>query len=226
MVRSKRMPQMVRELPPERATVAIAWVGATVLLAFVALVPQAAFAGESPELVARAKTHFRAGKTFYDLGQYDEAIREFAAGYAMVPKPEFLLNLGQAYRRNRESAKATEMFERYLEQTPPNAPERAQVKDMLAELRAERAATPKPAPPRDAPLVTAPSMVPNTLQTPEAPTEAVAAPPSATRHLAWALPVAAVVIAGAVVGVWAATRPAPDPCAGAAGLGCLDLRPK
>jgi hypothetical protein len=33
----------------------------------------------------RALTHFRAGEALYKLGNYTDAIREFAAGYELAP---------------------------------------------------------------------------------------------------------------------------------------------
>ena len=33
-----------------------------------------------------AKTHFRAGEALYQLGRYQEAVREFNAGYELVPE--------------------------------------------------------------------------------------------------------------------------------------------
>jgi tetratricopeptide (TPR) repeat protein len=186
-------------------------------------------ASAEPDVVKRAQTHFRAGKTLYDLGQYTDAIREFAAGYALVPKPEFLLNLGQAYRRAHDLPQAREMFLKYLEKAPPNAPERGQVRDTLKEIDDElEKSPPPPPPPGDRPAEPAPEA--KLTPAPPAATEAPpAAPeltesPSPARHLVWAVPLAVVVIAAAAVGVWAATRGPPDACAGATGLGCLDLR--
>jgi tetratricopeptide (TPR) repeat protein len=174
-----------------------------------------------------AQTHFRAGKAQYELGNYDAAIHEFAAGYALAPRPEFLINLAQAYRRAGDPVRAREMFVKYLEKAPPAAPERAQVEKMLAELEEQLAQQqPKPAPKLEPPVpVSEPALVapPAAIATP--PLAAMPPPPSAARHLAWALPLAAAVVAGAGVGIWAATRPR-DPCASAGGLGCFDLRPR
>jgi tetratricopeptide (TPR) repeat protein len=190
----------------------------------------AVVASAEPDVVKRAQTHFRAGKTLYDLGQYPDAIREFAAGYALVPKPEFLLNLGQAYRRAHDLPQAREMFLRYLEKAPPNAPERGQVRDTLRELDAELEKAP-PAPPPAAPPATdrpveavaaEPRLTPGAAPEPVVPE--VVESPSPTRHLVWAVPLAVAVAVGIGVGVWAATRSPPDACAGATGLGCFDLR--
>ncbi|MBK7862145.1 MAG: hypothetical protein IPJ65_26725 [Archangiaceae bacterium] len=174
-----------------------------------------AFGAADAEALKQAQTHFRAGKTHYDLGHYPEAISEFAAGYALVPRPEFLLNLGQAYRRNRELARAKEMFERYLEKAPANAPERQQVRETLAELAAQSEVDSAPSPP--------PSLTPAVKAAPAA--VQLEAQPGPARHLAWAVPVAVVVVASVVTGIVLATR-STDACASAQGLGCWDLRPR
>jgi len=81
------------------------------------LISAVALAAEDDPL-RRAQTHFRAGKTLYDLGKFNDAIREFAAGYALAPRPEFLINLAQAYRRAGQPEQSKEMFERYLDKAP------------------------------------------------------------------------------------------------------------
>ncbi len=187
------------------------------------LISAVALAAEDDPL-RRAQTHFRAGKTLYDLGKFNDAIREFAAGYALAPRPEFLINLAQAYRRAGQPEQSKEMFERYLDKAPRDARERPQVREMIAELElelsAKKAAAPKDRPVQDRPVVAV--LVP-------APKVDLVAPgpePSGSRHLAWIIPVALVVAAGVGLGVYAATRPAPDACAGAGALGCFDLRPR
>src|SRR4051794_17898806 len=99
-----------------------------------------AAAAADDETMRQAHTHFKAGKAFYDLGQYEDAIRELAAGYALAPRPEFLINLGQAYRRAGEPRKAREMFQHYLEEAPAGAPQRVQVSELVTQLDTELAA--------------------------------------------------------------------------------------
>jgi len=50
-------------------------------------------------ILAEARVHFEAGTDHYAAGRYEEAIRRFQAGYALVPRPNFLVNIGQAYRK-------------------------------------------------------------------------------------------------------------------------------
>lgn len=170
---------------------------------------------ESDE-VARAKTHFQAGKTHYELGRYSEAIREFAAGYALSPRPEFLINLGQAYRASGDRVSALDMYERYLEKAPANAKAREQVQGIVETLRAEIAAEKAKAPPPDAPVKTelTPASTPPPAVTAEAPGAARVVVP---------IVIGGVVVVGAaiVTGVLLANAPS---CRNAPALGCLDLR--
>ena len=47
---------------------------------------------------AAAKEHSSRGTSYYDLGRYDEAIKEFEAAYQLKNDPAFLFNLAQSYR--------------------------------------------------------------------------------------------------------------------------------
>jgi hypothetical protein len=165
---------------------------------------------------AQAKVHYRAGKTHFDLKNYSEAIREFAAGYALSPKPEFLINLAQAYKRNGEAQKALEMFERYLERAPADAAERRSAEEVLGELRKAVAAQ---QPPPDAPVREPP---PPVATAPSPGVVLVQEPSKGVSPLAWAIPLGVAVVAGAVVGIVFATQAVS--CSGAGQLGCVDLR--
>jgi tetratricopeptide (TPR) repeat protein len=172
--------------------------------------------------VARARTHFEAGRALYTLGNYEEARREFAAGYQLAPRPQFLLNLGQCYRKLDDLQHAREMYQRYLHDAPATDPERPQAEQILAEIDTQIAdrqaalrAAPPPASPPPAPAVSAPAA--NALT-------ATAPPPkkSWARRNWWVFPVAAVVVGvGVGLGVYYGTR-APDPCS-SANLSCWDL---
>ena len=70
----------------------------------------------------QARAHFEAGHAMFRLERYADAAREFQAGYDLVPKPRFLLNLGHALRRMglHERAKAT--YEKFLASVPADDP--------------------------------------------------------------------------------------------------------
>ncbi len=178
---------------------------------------------QQDDSIARARTHFEAGRALYQLGNYNEALREFAAGYQLAPRPQFLLNLGQCYRKLDDLQKAREMYQRYLHDAPSSDPERPQAQQILAEIdrqiadreaAAAAAATAAPA------TTTQPAPVATTT-----PTLTATAPPPKKPWIKrnwWIIPVGAVVVGvGVGLGVYYGTR-APDPCTGA-NLACWDL---
>jgi len=65
-----------------------------------------------------AKLRYKQGKAFLDAKLYDDAIREFEAAYQIAPVPELLFNIAQADRLKGDSARAIEMYRRYVEQAP------------------------------------------------------------------------------------------------------------
>lgn len=196
-----------------------------VLLGALVLLACGLAAAAPPDGEARARAHYEVGLGMYHLGNYQDAIREFSAGYDLSPRPEFLINLGQAYRKLGKLVEARDMFRRYLDATPATAPDRKQVEQLLAEVERDSAAAPAaPAPPAGGggapgrPVeVAAPSSM------------AVAAPavaqrPSALRRYWWTIPVAAVVVATALgVGIYFGTPPSQLPC-GSATIACVDAR--
>ena len=205
---------------PQRRKAAIF---AVALVVFSAGLP--AFA-QSDDALGRARTHFEAGRALYNLGNYSEATREFAAGYELAPRPQFLLNLGQCYRKLDNLEQARAMYQRYLHDAPVSDPERAQAQQILAEIDRQiadkqAAAAAAAAPPPTAPTGTtaAPASAPAATATLTA--AAPARKPWIKRNW-WIIPVGAVVVGVAVgLGVYYGTR-APDPCSGA-NLVCWDL---
>lgn len=127
-------------------------------------------AGEDP---TAAKAHFKSGKAYYDLGKYDEAIREFEAAYEAKSDPAFLFNLAQAHRLAGHSTEALHFYRTYLRYVP-NPPN---LSDIEANMRTLERAVEK----------TAPSPVSPVPASGSAPTEPqaiapqpVAAPPNAS----------------------------------------------
>ena len=107
---------------------------------------------------SRRAAHFVAGEEEYARGRWREALREFEAGYALSPRPEFLINFAQVHRKLGEYDAAARECRRYLATAPP--PElAAQAQRLLEQIEDERAHAP-PAPhatPPNAPPTTAPS---------------------------------------------------------------------
>src|SRR3954453_687611 len=133
-----------------------------VLLAF-SIAGQARAQNPSPEELARR--HHERGTTFYNLGQFEDAISEFRKGYEQKGDPVFLLNIGEAYRQLGAHEKALFFYRRYLS-AMPSAPNRAEINEKIAALqqlvdaqeRARPPAPPQPVPPR---LTDSPSLVPS-----------------------------------------------------------------
>lgn len=192
----------------------------------------AAVAGRADD-ERQARTHYTAGKTLYDLGNYSDALRELLLGYARLPRPQFLLNIGQCYRKLDEPAKAREMYQKYLRDTRPDDRERPQVEALIQELDKQIAAQTPPPPVETPPPVVETPAPPPVVETPPpvepapvvaaspapAPVVVVATPgppPKPKRRAWWAIPVAVVAAAGLSVGLYFALRPSCN-----ASFGCL-----
>jgi tetratricopeptide (TPR) repeat protein len=163
----------------------------------------------------RALTHFRAGEALYKLGNYTDAIREFAAGYELAPEPGFVVNLGQAYRKLGDLDKAREMYKKFLAEAKADDPARPGVLRVLDEIDREIAARPPKVtpPPKEEPP-------PQVTEPEKAPATQVEAK-SGIRRFWWIIPVVAAVLAGAAVGLYFALRPSGVDCSSVS-LGCID----
>jgi tetratricopeptide (TPR) repeat protein len=87
---------------------------------------------EPPDL-RKAREQFRQGQDAYGAGRYDDAYREFAAGYGLSHRPLFLLNMGHARRRSGATSDARALYQRFL-QVQPESPYRSEVEAILREL--------------------------------------------------------------------------------------------
>ena len=109
----------------------------------------------------KAREHYETGTKQYDLGHWDESIREFEKAYELRPDPSFLYNLAQAYRRKGDAKRALDLYRNYLVKVP-KSPQRAEIEERIEILQKQidDAASPKPAPaglePTVAPAVPAP----------------------------------------------------------------------
>ena len=55
---------------------------------------------------ATARDAYAKGMAHFHLEEYDAAIEEWERGFRVKPAPEFLYNIGQAYRKNGQAALA------------------------------------------------------------------------------------------------------------------------
>jgi hypothetical protein len=119
------------------------------MLALLLVVARASSAGaQSDDELRKARAHYQAGSALYDAHSYEDAVREFWAGYRLSPRPEFLLNLGQSYRKLDDLPHARALFARFLKEASPDAPERPQAQKLLERIDGEISA--RLAPPPDA----------------------------------------------------------------------------
>ena len=88
-------------------------------------------------ILAEARVHFEAGTDHYAAGRYEEAIRRFQAGYALVPRPNFLVNIGQAYRKLGNLVRAKEAYVAYVRALPEKSAFRDQALQVLAEIEVQ-----------------------------------------------------------------------------------------
>jgi tetratricopeptide (TPR) repeat protein len=110
--------------------------------------------------VSAAQEHLDRGLRLYDLQQYDEAIREFRAGYALSPDPQFLYALGQAFRKKGDCPAAADAYRAYL-RTAPAARQAQAAEDQIARCEPTApapAVAPAPPPPAAATVAPAPAL--------------------------------------------------------------------
>jgi tetratricopeptide (TPR) repeat protein len=88
-----------------------------------------------PAALERAKQAFRHAEAAFDAGDFARALEGYRAAYAYAPEPELLYNAGQAQRNLGRWADAIVSFERYLTEER-DAPDRAQVRALIQQLRA------------------------------------------------------------------------------------------
>jgi tetratricopeptide (TPR) repeat protein len=165
------------------------------LVSFSALV-WSSTASAGPGDKAKARAYHKAGKKAYAAGDFEEAAKSFSAGYTLDPKPGFLLNIAQSYRKADKPKKAIHYYEEYL-RLKPSSRLRPQVEELIREIRQEMEAAPAPKPAAD-PL---PAM--DLTEEPEPP------PKSEPIYKKWWFwtGVATVVVAASVgIGVYAGTR--------------------
>jgi hypothetical protein len=82
---------------------------------------------------ASAREHYLNGKKAFELGSFDEAIREYMAAYRLKDDPALLYNLGQANRLANHPVESLHFYKVYLLRLP-NATNRDEVETKIAEL--------------------------------------------------------------------------------------------
>jgi tetratricopeptide (TPR) repeat protein len=80
-----------------------------------------------------AKDHYQRGTRSYDLGNYDDAIREYSAAYGFVSDPAILFNLAQAHRLSNHPTEAIRLYRTYLSKVP-NSPSKRDILRWIDEM--------------------------------------------------------------------------------------------
>ena len=93
-----------------RAVVSTRFLRILVVLLIVALSSTAAALAEEES----ATIYEEEGARLFIAKSYEGAIKQFTQAYRLDPKPRYLFNIGQAYRRLGLAAEATEYYQRYL----------------------------------------------------------------------------------------------------------------
>jgi tetratricopeptide (TPR) repeat protein len=111
---------------------------ASTLILSASLRPAAAQGDDDPAL-RRAQQHFYAGEKLFALGRFADALTAYQAAFEAKPLPEFLFNIGQCHRNLGNYEAAIFSFRKYLKLLP-EAPNRAAVEDLIADLEKKQAA--------------------------------------------------------------------------------------
>jgi tetratricopeptide (TPR) repeat protein len=121
-----------------------AWVlGLSIAFGGIAL-PQRVVASthnSSSAITQRARRHFLVGKRAFEAKRYAAALKEFEAGYAIDPRPGFLLNMGHASRRMGDLRRARDYYLKFLESDPPASDRRTTIA-LVVEIDRQLAAAP------------------------------------------------------------------------------------
>jgi tetratricopeptide (TPR) repeat protein len=131
-----------------------------------------------------AREHYDKGIARYNLGEFEPAIAEFKEAYELTKAPRLLFNIAQAHRLKKDWEQAFYFYSTYL-RLQPDAPNRSDVENRIAEMSRlmKEPPPPKPVePPKPPgpieparPPVTAPPIAPGPVAPPP-----VAAPPLST----------------------------------------------
>jgi tetratricopeptide (TPR) repeat protein len=103
----------------------------------------------------QARTHFQSGRLYFERGEYEDALREFEAAYALSNRPGLLYNIVLSNERLGRYAEAATRLDQYLrDDSTIEAAQRSLLEARLENLRArasrESEPAPSPTPPSEA----------------------------------------------------------------------------
>jgi tetratricopeptide (TPR) repeat protein len=88
---------------------------------------------------ARARTHFEAGRSYYEVGNCERAVEEFRQALALSNRPALHMNVAICEERLGMWDEAAESLTLFRDALPPEDEQRARIEQRIANLR-ERAA--------------------------------------------------------------------------------------
>ncbi|MDZ4694071.1 MAG: tetratricopeptide repeat protein [Deltaproteobacteria bacterium] len=106
----------------------------------------------------KAREHFKNARRLYDLGKYKDAIEAYQQAYLNVEDPVFLYNIAQSYRLDNQPEEAIRFYKTYLRRSP-EAGNRADVEQKMAELQKEIETKQANQPPKTEPRPESPPVV-------------------------------------------------------------------
>ena len=127
-----------------------AWLTATLAGSLFSLPAGLAAAQDADD--ERARSHFQAGASHYEAGDYEDALNEFQRAYEISERPELHYNLSLAHQQLGNLEQAIEHLERYLNEAE-DVPNRSNLDRRLTNLRERlsEAESPPAAPPTEGP---------------------------------------------------------------------------
>ena len=91
----------------------------------------------------KASEHFERGRSAYNFGNYDVAIREYQAAFDLTGSPELMFNIAQTYRTKGDKKLALDFYKKYIELDPTGdgvVSARSHMEGIERELHAEEVA--------------------------------------------------------------------------------------
>jgi tetratricopeptide (TPR) repeat protein len=117
--------------------------------------PAALVAAAEDPGVREGRDHYRKGEEAYNAGRFEDAFREFEAGYATTARPAFLLNMAHTERRRGNLRNARALYLKFL-LVEPQSKYRGEVEQVVKQLDGALAAEQAAVPPPALPLAAAP----------------------------------------------------------------------
>ncbi len=93
----------------------------------------------TPEDRAAARQHFERGRTAYDAGQHESAIKELKQAYMISRKAGILFNLGQTYLKVGDTGLALHFFGKFMAEAEADDPNRPVADAAIRDLQAKAA---------------------------------------------------------------------------------------